>query len=104
MSNISKDDYAFDYYKDNTNEVLFHKSVLLNIDEFNALNRNLLKNKDKLFVKKENMSKKIEKNNRLILMALDKINSEDNINILNNLLKHGKNNTAKKFIIVKGFF
>lgn len=50
------------------------------------------------------MNKKNIKNNRLILMALDKINSEDNINILNNLLKHGKNNTAKKFIIVKGFF
>ena len=101
---ISKDEYVFDYFKENPNEVLFHKSVLLNIDEFNALNRNLLKNKDKLFVKKENMSKKIEKNNRLILMALDKINSEDNIKILDNLLLHDKYNIVKKNIIVEGFF
>ena len=103
-NNISKDEYVFDYFKENPNEVLFHKSVLLNIDEFNALNKNLMKNKDKLFVKKENMNKKIEKNNRLILMALDKINTEDNINILNDLLKHDKYNIVKKNIIVEGFF
>ena len=63
-NNLSKDEYVFDYFKDNPNEVLFLKSILLNIDEFKALNRNLLKNKDKLFAKKENMNKKIEKNNK----------------------------------------
>ena len=50
-NNISKDYYAFDYYKDNTNEVLFHKSALLNIYDFNTFNKKLLKNKDKLFIK-----------------------------------------------------
>ena len=101
---ISKDEYVFDYFKENPNEVLFHKSVLLNIDEFNALNKNLLKNKDKLFVKKENMNKKIEKNNRLILMALDKINSEDNVEILNKLLLHDNYTTVTKERMVEGFF
>ena len=103
-NNISKDEYVFDYFKENPNEVLFHKSVLLNIDEFNALNRNLLKNKDILFAKKENMNKKIEKNNRLILMALDKINSEDNFKILEKLLSHNDYNIVKKKINVEGFF
>lgn len=42
---------TFDYYKDNTNEVLFHKSALLNIYDFNTFNKKLLKNKDKLFIK-----------------------------------------------------
>jgi hypothetical protein len=48
------------------------------------------------------MNKKIEKNNRLILMALDKINSEDNIKILNNLLLHDDFTIVKKNIVVEG--
>ena len=50
---------TFDYYKDNTNEVLFHKSALLNIYDFNTFNKKLLKNKDKLFVKIKIWIKKI---------------------------------------------
>ena len=128
--NISIDDYKFNYFKENPNEVLFHKSMLLNIDEFNAIFQNLSKNKEKLLnMNKEgkkgllgklfgnkskdkekeknnnkdvnaepNPNKELEKRNRLISMAIDKIKSSDNYNLLQELLKHKDYTTTKKEI------
>ena len=66
--NVSIDDYTFDYFKENPNEVLLHKSMLLNIDEFNAIYKNLTNNKDKLFniakEEKKGIFKKLFKENK----------------------------------------
>ena len=40
------ENYNFDYFKENQNEVLFHRSILLNIDEFNAIYKTLINNVD----------------------------------------------------------
>ena len=110
--NISIEEFYFDYFKENPNEVLFHKSILLNIDEFNAIFINLNKNKDKLLHyegnknsknNKENIAK-IEKNYKLIKIALDKINSEDNNNLLKELLKHKEYTSIKKEKNIEGIF
>ena len=58
--NISINEYNYDYFKENPKEVVFLKSMLLNIDEFNALFKNIINNKEKLFpdCNKENKEKK----------------------------------------------
>ena len=110
--NISIEDFHFDYFKENPNEVLFHKSIFLNIDEFNAIFKNLNNNKDKLLHyegnknsinNKENIAKK-EKNYRLIKMALDRISIEDNYNLLKELLMHKDFTPIKKEKNVEGIF
>ena len=109
---ISIEEFHFDYFKENPNEVLFYKSILLNIDEFNAIFKNLKNNKDKLLQyegnqnninNKENIAKR-EKNYKLIKIALDRINSEDNNNLLKELLQHKQYTSLKKEIIKDGIF
>jgi len=110
--NTSIEDFHFDYFKENPNEVLFHKSILLNIDEFNAIFKNLNNNRDKLLHYKENKNNtnckediaKKEKNYKLIKIALDKINSEDNNNLLKELLQHKEYTSIKKEKSIEGFF
>ena len=103
----SIDDYNYNYFKENPNEVVFHKSMLLNIDEFNAINNNFKKKVDILLStekgffegdkdkgKKNNLknnnslNKDLEKKNKLIKMAIEKINVSDNLKILEELVKH----------------
>ena len=131
--NVSIKDYTFNYFKENPNEVLFHKSMLLNIDEFHAIYKNLVNNKDQLFhtskegkkgiFKKlfkgnkdkeknnttnniDNANKEYEKRERLILMAIDRISSSDNLSLLQELLKHKEYTTIQKEIEKgsEGFF
>ena len=90
--NISINEYHFNYFNENPNKVLFYRSIFLNIDEFNAIFKNLMNIKHKLLSNNndnnnDKTNKELEKRNKLILMALDKINSPDNIKILNYLLK-----------------
>ena len=111
---ISIDEYNYDYFKENPQEVVFQKSMLLNIDEFNAIFKNIINNKDKLFSgnsekkgffgkifggNKDKDKAKIDDNKKqtpkeednkakLILMTLDKINSSDNKKLLEELCKH----------------
>ena len=134
--NVSIDDYTFDYFKENPNEVLFHKSMLLNIDEFNAIYKNLTNNKDKLFniakeekkgiftklfkgskdknkdKEKDNTTKNNDNNNesekrkKKIIMAIGKISSSDNLNLLQELLKHKEYTSIQKEKekVSEGFF
>ena len=109
---ISIEEFHFDYFKENPHEVLFHKSILLNIDEFNSIFKSLNNNKDKLLHyegnknsinNKESISK-IEKNYKLIKIALDRINSEDNNNLLKELLQHKQYTSVKKEKNIEGIF
>ena len=110
---ISIDEYEFNYFKENPNEVVFHKSMLLNIKEFNAVFKNLYNNKEKLFSinkEKKGFFKKIfnkgnkdkdksknkdnnkdnnplDKKTKSIISTLDKINSSDNKKFLEELCK-----------------
>ena len=51
---INEDEYCFDYFNENPNEISFYQSIFLNIHEFNALFLNLVKFKEKfLYLLKE---------------------------------------------------
>ena len=100
---ISIDEYYFDYFEENPNKILFHRSILINIDEFNIIFQNLLKNKHKL-LSKNNKSKEQAENIRCILVIIDKLNKNENKKILNKLLEHNDFTVMKKEIKIGGFF
>ena len=102
--NINEDEYIFDYFNENPNEISFYQSILLNIHDFNSLFLNLVKlqntlletptqnkpqennteqNKQSIYAELRNRS---EKNKRYILLALKKIKSSDNFKLLNEIL------------------
>ena len=103
---INEEEYYFDYFNENPNDISFYQSMLLNIKEFNSLFSNLFNFKDDLlepFAQKnkndENISpnnndyskyiefkKRSETNKKYILIALKKIRSTDNLKVLSDLL------------------
>ena len=129
---ISIEDYHFNYFKENPNEVLFHKSMLLNIDEFYAIFKNLVNNKEKLFnfdkdkqekkgifnklfkgdkdknkeneQNNKNVNNSMDSNTKSILKAIDKIKSSDNMDTLKELLKHKEYTTIQREKISEGIF
>ena len=94
---ISKEKYKFDYFKENPNEVLFHRSMCLTIDDVNAILNSLNENKKEIF---------INGNSGKLLKTFEMIyNNTDNMNLLKGLLKHDnyKINNKEK-VTSKGLF
>ena len=76
---INEDEYCFDFFNENPNDISFYQTILLNIYEFNALFVNLDRNKTDLLEKKEtpnegskyfNLKTRTEKNKKNILLAI----------------------------------
>ena len=103
--NKSIEEYNFNYFIENPDKVLFHKSMLLNIDEFNALFKNLINNKDILLLNKnENNDIELDKKDKIFLRSLNKINSTDNKKLLEELLEHKEYTTIKTEKISESIF
>ena len=92
---INEDEYHFDFFNENPNEISFYKSMLINIKEFNSLFLNLLTCKDELL--KPNPQKNIESkysefktrcenNKKFISVILKKLNSSSNLKLLSDLV------------------
>ena len=102
---INEDEFHFDFFIENPNEISFYQSILINIKEFNSLFLNLVKFKKKLLkpkiTKKEEGEKeqknidpkylelknKSEKNKKNILTALNKIKSADNFKLYQEIVE-----------------
>ena len=103
---INEEEYCFDYFNENPNEISFYQSIFLNIHEFNSLFINLVKFNDQFLepkkyskpVEQNNITKKdesiyseirkrSEKNKHFISLALKKIKSSDNFKILTDLVE-----------------
>ena len=72
------EDYEYDYFKENPDEVLCHRSIFFNLFQIKALIKTLNKLKDKIFTSPK--TKGLEK-------TLEKLNSKINEESLMNLLK-----------------
>ena len=48
------EDYIYDYFKENPEEYIFHRSICFNIYDIKCILDNMEKNKDKIFQGKEN--------------------------------------------------
>ena len=105
---INEDEFHFDFFIENPNEICFYQSILLNLKEFNSLFLNLVKLKSVLLepkiknkkdAEKEEISQKninpkylklktkYEKNIKNILTAVKKIKSPDNFKLYQDILQ-----------------
>ena len=77
--NLSND-FIFDYFNENPDEVVFHRSICFSVDDLSVLISNMDKCKDKLFVDKDT-----DKRITYLKITFEKIISESNKNILEEL-------------------
>ena len=110
---INEDEYCFDFFNENPNDISFYQTILLNIYEFNALFVNLDRNKTDLLEKKEtpnegskyfNLKTRTEKNKKNILLAINKMKSEDNYKLFAKLLNEPEYTVKKAEVKKEGFF
>ena len=114
---INEDEYHFDFFNENPNDISFYKSMLLNIKEFNSLFFNLLRLKDELLKpdeqnKMENnneskyseLKKKSEQNKQILSKIIKKINTLDNLKLLVNLVNKVEYSVTTSEIKGEGLF
>ena len=75
-------DFKFDYFNENPEEVIFHRSICFSVDDLFVLLSNMDKCKDKLFV-----DKNTDKTVSYLEITLEKINADTNQEILEELKK-----------------
>ena len=78
IKNELSDDYKYDYFKENPDEVLCHRSIFFNLFQVRTIIKTLNKLKDKIFTSPK--SEELE-------TILEKLNSKINEDSLTNLLK-----------------
>ena len=116
---IKEEEYCFEFFNENHNEISFYQNMLFNIQEFNALYNNLMKYQNKLFpdVKDNNktpeneraskyseLKKRSESNKKKIKLAIEKIKSPDNFDILKKLVSQVDYSIKRTEIKSDGFF
>ena len=74
--------YQYDYFRENPDEVMYHRSICFNLFNINSLLNSLEKCKDKIYT--DDMPGKIFKK------TLEKLNSNKNRKLINDLLKNSK--------------
>ena len=120
---IKEEDYVFDFFNENPNEISFYQNILFNIQEFNALYMNLVKYKNKLFPEQKEkppdniptpknerelkyleLKKRSESNKKKIKLGIEKIKSPDNFSLLTKLVNQVEYDIKKTEIKSEGFF
>ena len=71
-------DYVYDYFKENPEEYIFHRSICFNIYDIKCIVENLQKNKKEIFQGKENTG---------FYKTLDKLCNKKNLAFLNDLVE-----------------
>ena len=79
-------DYEYDYFKENQDQVIIHRSMCFNLDQIKIILKTMEANKDKIFINPQTEGLK---------KTVEKILYQNNMDILNNILKSEmKNNKA----------
>ena len=95
-----EDNFKFNYFEDNEDEVMFHISICYNLDDICCLIKNMNKNKNKLFINEK--TKKLEKtlerlSNKNTMKLIETLNNHEDYEITKEL----KNTKSKKHENVK---
>jgi len=113
---INENEYCFDFFNENQNEISYYQTILLNIKQFNALFTNLDKNNKLLLPEGESknasndsskyseLKKRTESNKKKILLAIKKIKDEDNLKLLSKLVTQIEYSVKTIEIKKEGFF
>ena len=76
-SEISKNDFEFNYFKENKNEILFHRTIFLSVNHIKVILNNITQLKDSIFT---------DKNNKEIKLIISKlVDNNDNVKFLTSL-------------------
>ena len=93
INNELPDDYKYDYFKENPEKLMFHRSICYNLYDLSILIKTIDKCKKKLF---ENESTKpLEK-------TFEKLKTKTNLNLIKTLKESQKNSKIKKLVPGKG--
>jgi len=85
-------DYKYDYFKENPDKLMFHRTICYNLYDLTTLLDNIETNKKKIF--NDDSTKLFEK-------TFDKLNSKTNRNLIVTLKKNQKREILKKTLKVK---
>ena len=85
-------DYKYDYFKENPDQLMFHRTICFNLYDLTTLLDNIETNKKKIF--NDDSTKLFEK-------TFDKLNSKTNRNLIVTLKKNQKREILKKTVKVK---
>ena len=94
------DDYAYDYFKENPEQIIFHRSICFNIYDIKCLLDNMIKNQDNIFDEKSKNTglyktfNKLNNNKKNNMILNDLINNQDNM-----LKSTGSNNSSFNYNI-----
>ena len=98
IMNKLDENYIYDYFNENKNEIMLHKSILFSLSDIICLLKNIEDNKDILFTKnKEDNTIESSFENK-ILNITEELNKNGNKNLLINLEK--MNNTEKNINLI----
>ena len=77
INNELPDDYKYEYFKENPDEVISHNSICFNLDQIKAIISSFKNCESQLFA---------NNNNSVLKKTLDKLSSKNSLKLINNLL------------------
>ncbi len=104
LNDTLDENYQYDYFKENPDEVMYHRSICFNLKDISAILDNLDKNKDKVFpndppgfIFRKTFDKLNSNKNRKLLDDLKKNENIGNVNLNNSReIKHRKSLKREK--------
>ena len=83
------DDYKYDYFKENPDKIMFHRTICYSLSDLSALLDNIENCKKKLFV---------NDNTKNFQKTFEKLNNKASRTLMNNLIKNQKKEIIQKII------
>lgn len=80
-------DYKYDYFKENPDQLMFHRAICYNLYDLSLLLDNIENNKKKIF---------LDDSTKLFEKTFDKLNSKINRNLIVTLKKKSKKRNTQK--------
>ena len=111
---IKEDEYYFDFFNENPNEISFYQNILLTIKDFNAIFTTIDKYQKEIIIsnnkneegssKYEELKKRSEKNKKNLSLAIQRLKSPENFEAYSKLIEQIEYSVTKTEVKKDGFF
>ena len=111
---IDENEYCFDIFNENPNDISFYQNIVMNIKEFNALFMNLLKYHEEICApdkesenkesKYSEFKKRTESNKKKIILAVNKLKTPESCDLLSNIVNKIDYSIKRTELKKEGFF
>ena len=95
LINDNYDDFYYDYFEQNKNECILHKSICFCLEDFKTIYNIIEKNENIIFKNKE-----INKNFNIFYLTYNKLKQDVYVKLIDKLYKNDKKTNIKKFILI----